>query len=319
MDPTHEEIEAWLATAMAWETTFLFAEGSEEDLRPLSEAVGVRALRLEELAGQRGLLPVPEAERGSQIAQDDDRDWARKHGDLTVEHQVASRLLAAFDHLTAHSEGWRVRGDLPPFHVYPEFTVLRSVLESAAAAWWLLEPDGSSDRVRRALASKSKEAHYESQAAELKVGPEVADDLRQRIRAALSQASLEVGSDPIPKFPQFSQLADGFGGPGRYPSVGIRWRECSSYAHGFDWAAWHHRDGMVQGAVAFIELAEIFLVACDALHAVWTELWLPLALADPIASPPLVFLPDWPLQPDPGGRGRHEGLDSNPEETTDIP
>lgn len=187
-----------------------------------------------------------------------------------------------------------------PFHLYPEFTVLRSVLESAAAAWWLLEPPSSAARVRRALASKSKEAHYEAQAAELKVGVEVADGFRQRIEKLLLQASLEVGTDPVPRFPHSSQLADGFGGPSRDPSVGICWRECSSYAHGFDWAAWQHSDDKNQRAVAFSVLAKTFVVAFDALDAVWKELWLPRALADTPSSAPSAFLPHWPLQPEPG-------------------
>lgn len=294
MDAELEKARALLAKMRGWEIALRLAEGNADERAALSDAVGVRALRLEELAGERGLLPVPEAEPQSQIAQDDDRDWARMHGDLTVDHQAGSRLFAAFDHLVAHSEGWRVQGDIPPFHVYPEFTVLRGALEATVAAWWLLAPEASQDRVQRALASKKQEAHYEAQAVELRAGsPTSANSFRQEIKHILAEASREVGSEAV-KFPRFSELADEFGGPDYGPAVGVCWRECSSYAHGFDWAAWHHRGGMAESTAPYRVLAEAFVVSCDALHTVWTELWLTLALKDPPVSLPPVFLPQWP-------------------------
>lgn len=221
---------------------------------------------------------------------------AARHGDFTVEVQANSRLLSAFDHLAAHSEGWLVKGQVPAFHVYPEFTVLRGALEAAAAAWWILEPVDSSQRVLRALASKRQEFDHEAKAAGLKVGAQAADDFRLRIGAALEEAANEAGSHPIPKFPSSTTLVDSFGGPNYGSSVGIAWRECSSYAHGFDWAAWHHRKGEASTRVPCLELAEMFVVACDALHEVWTRRWLPLALADPTVSLPGMFLPYWPVE-----------------------
>lgn len=264
----------------------------------LEDAVGVRALRLRDLTAEP-LLPVPAAERGSRIAQDDDRGMAARHGDFAVEHQANSRLFSAFDHLAAHSEGWLVKGQVPPFHIYPEFTVLRGALEAAAAVWWILEPDDSRQRVLRTLASKKQEADHEAKAAKLKVGAQSADEFRLRIDVAFKDAANEIGTEAIPKFPSSTNLVDSFGGLGYGPSVGIAWRECSSYAHGFDWAAWHHREGEASSRVPFLVLAQMFVVACDALNEVWTRRWLPLALANPAVSFPGVFLPYWPVEGEP--------------------
>lgn len=239
MDGRFVRQKAQLATTRSWDIAL-----PTRNLSSLREAVRDRAQRFEELADRPGLLPVPASEPGSPMRHDDDRDLARKHGDFTVEHQTGSRLIAAFEHLLAHSEGWRVFGNYPTFHVYPEFTVLRGALESAAAAWWLLEPATSQGRVVRAFASKKKEASYETGAMKKRPGSAKAvADFQERIDQALTQGVAEVGSVPVPSFPQFTSLVDGFGGPQSDSSVGVYWRQCSSYAHGFDWAAWHHRGG----------------------------------------------------------------------------
>lgn len=270
--------------------------GTAEDLPELRHAVSVRALRLHKLGGS-GTILAPEAQPGSKIDQDDAREWGSRHGDLTVQHQARSRLFAACDHLAAHAEGWCVRGRPPPFHIHPEFTVLRGALEATAVVWWLLEPEESRERVLRALAAKKKEAAYEAQAADRGIAPPGGgDDLRRRIGDALEGAASEVSDGaPLPKFPSSSDLADHFGEPDHDLPVGRWWRECSSYAHGFDWAHWHHREGMAVNPIpAYRVLARAFVVACDALQMVWTELWLPLALETVPASLPPVFLPMWP-------------------------
>lgn len=258
--------------------------------------MGIRSTRLQELVGKPpGLLIVPEPEPGSLIDRDDDREWASKHGDLTVSHQVSHRLFAAFEHLGVHNEGWSARRAGRHFHVYPEFTLLRGALEATAAAWWLLESDSSQDRVLRALASKVKEAHYEAQAANMGMGPPGSgDELVARVAELVEKAAREAGGIAgVPKFPHSSTLVDNLASSTGVP-VDLHWRICSSYAHGFDWAAWHHRKGEASATVPYRELADAFVVACDALHQVWTKLWLPLALENlPTALPP-VFLPFWP-------------------------
>lgn len=289
MDARFVRQKAQLAKMRSWEVALPTPELSQ-----LQDAVRDRVVRFEELAGSPGLLPVPEAAAGSPMKQDDDRDIARNHGDFTVQHQAGVRLFASFEHLLAHSEGWRVYGSYPLFHVSPEFTVLRGALESAAAAWWLLEPSSSHTRVARAFASKKKEASYEISAFKLYPRSEQAvTKFQKTIDEIMAQGTAHLGPEPVPPFPNFTSLVDQFGGPSVSSTVGNCWRECSSYAHGFDWAAWHHRRGASTTTAPYVALAEVFVTACDALNTVWTQRWLPLASATP---PPhqTGFLPGWP-------------------------
>lgn len=290
--------QARLAETRGWEIALASAPIG------LHDAVRDRALRLEELASRRDWLPVPEAERRSQLEKDDDREWAKRHGDFTVQHQAGSRLIAAFEHLVDHSEGWRVFGESPPFHVSPEFAVLQGALEATSATWWLLAPEESSDRVLRSLSSKKQEAIYEAAAMKLKCGGTNAEegDFVEMVTTMLESAAQEVGSNTIMRFPNFTKLADKFGGVDNEHSVGICWRECSSYAHGFDWASWRHREGRAESTVPYVALAETFVVAFDALHTLWTKRWLPLASAKPARQQPAVLLPGWPVQPKGGAK-----------------
>lgn len=299
-DGLTEDQQEFIAGLWAWEVGLGIEGHMPSD--PLPQSVGQRVLRLQQIAGRHRPLIVPYAEAGSQIAADDDREWARRHGDLTVNHQAGVRLQAAVNHLAAHAYGYLFKGGVPEFYPHAEFSVLRGALEATSIARWLLAPQDTKGRVLRALAVKDKEARYEAQAIDKQVGPEPGEKLLAQLGEWLPAAREEAGltdGEKAPSLPQSNVMVDACPPlPPSHGSVAFQWRKCSSYAHGYDWAAWHDRGGLAEAGVPYTALAEAFVAACDAMHLVWTELWLPLALESVPAPAPGSFLPLWPVYSD---------------------
>lgn len=275
-------------SSRGWEIAFSRQiRDGDSSAASLSQAVGHYALRLEEILTASPSLPAPQCEAGSAISMDDRRPSGIAHGDLTVSHQVGHRLLVALDHLANHSSGWLVRRKKPPFRVYAEFSVLRGAIESVAAAWWIISPEDSAERVKRALAIKKSEGYYEDQAMRLDPGRQPTgpgkSDFRKRLDLALGAAADEIGIsfDEIPATPHTSTMIGTFGGDSEIGKIlPYVWRECSSYAHGYDWASWHNRGGLAQGWVPYKKLAEVYITSCEALNLLWIDRWAPLALKD---------------------------------------
>ncbi|WP_299520809.1 hypothetical protein [uncultured Serinicoccus sp.] len=306
-DLSPEEARELLSGMYGWQIGLL--SDGVPPYQNLAEAVGVRALRLAKIAGRTTIL-IPHAQPGSQIDRDDDREWSRRHGDFTVNHQAAVRLGAAINQLTSHAMPYLELGSLPKFYPHAEFSTLRGALEAIALARWLLEPDESAERVRRALCAKRSEGFYEAQALGLADFQDTTD-FQAQLSRSLADAAAEVGESAPERLPSSTKMVDACpplpAGEDIRTSVGFQWRVCSSYAHGFDWADWHHRAGEAQSTVPYVALAQAFVTACDALHLVWIERWLPLSTVEAVDPSADGFLPLWPVQEDEMHEGDAEG------------
>jgi hypothetical protein len=101
----------------------------------------------------------PEVEPGSPLVGD-----ARKSPDLQVAHAAWNGITHAVDHLHAVRS---LLGDARVLHPYAPYTLLRSAIENAATAVWLLAPPQRSERLRRRLKLARHEAWESGQVRKL--------------------------------------------------------------------------------------------------------------------------------------------------------
>lgn len=96
-----------------------------------------------------------EAEAGSDIA-GDDQGTAWMH----LSHVVTTALTMATDNMRAVDGLLRPDGHLS-VPMYAHYPVLRSILEAAALAKWILEPDNRHERVKRLLQARTTDAGHD--------------------------------------------------------------------------------------------------------------------------------------------------------------
>jgi len=178
--------------------------------------------------------PTPEVEPGSSLYGD-----ARKSPSLQVAHAAWNGISHSVDHLHALQA---LMLDAQILNIYAPFTLVRSAMENAATAVWLLEPPQRPERLRRCLklarheAWESGQVHKLLPAVALK-GIRSAQQRLDEIRALAVQLHL----DPDEIAGQFSYErvirtvgeATGVGGD---LSV-LMWRFGSGFAHGRYWAS----------------------------------------------------------------------------------
>jgi hypothetical protein len=178
--------------------------------------------------------PTPAVEPGSSLHGD-----ARKSPSLQVAHAAWNGIAHSVDHLHALRA---LMLDAQILNIYAPFTLVRSAMENAATAVWLLEPPQRPERLRRRLKLarhetwESGQVHKLLPAAALK-GKRTTQQRLDEIRALAIQLHL----DPDEIAGQFSYErvirtvgeATGIGGD---LSVLI-WRFGSGFAHGRYWAS----------------------------------------------------------------------------------
>ena len=175
---------------------------------------------------------IPPVQAGSRTATDD-----ALTAPYQLSHAVAVSLSGALDHLQALRA---LLVDAEALHMAAPFTLMRSAIESASQALWLLVPDDQLVRVQRRLQMAVGDARARSTALVLLDRPRAEAALQERLE-------------------RFAQLADAAGVPrgnvlGRAPSIStmvraasdvaalsdlsleLLWRLGSGYAHGHAWA-----------------------------------------------------------------------------------
>jgi hypothetical protein len=176
---------------------------------------------------------TPEVEPGSSLAGDAQRSPA-----LQVAHAAWTAFTDSVDHLAA-LRTLLVETEAP-LPVHAPFTLVRSAIENAATAVWLLAPQRRSERLRRRLKLAHHEVWESGQALKLLPAEFAGDRSVQEIQADIRALAVQLGLDPDDVAGRFSYekviwTAGEATGVGGDRSV-LVWRVGSGIAHGRDWA-----------------------------------------------------------------------------------
>lgn len=120
-------------------------------------------------------------------------------------------------------------------HFYAPFALLRAVLESSAAAIWLLEPDNRTIRLQRLIG-----LHIEDTNNKKTVQFMLPEDLRDPfdhepgIRQMVADSGSPRGKCKFPDYTSVLKKIDDF--PNEGGSMLLAWRVCSGFSHGLSWA-----------------------------------------------------------------------------------
>ncbi len=189
--------------------------------------------RIEDWLGMTG-LPSPEIEPGSPLAGD-----ARKSPEHQVAHGAWMGVVHAVDHLHAVKT---LIADARVVHPHATYTLLRSAMENAATAMWLLEPPPRPERLRRRLKLAHHEAWESSQVRKVlptdaPVGKRSPQERMDAVRDLARSLHLDP-SDVSGRFSYESVVRSA----GEASKLGadlsaLLWRLCSGFAHGRYWAS----------------------------------------------------------------------------------
>lgn len=182
---------------------------------------------------ERGIGSPPD---GSPLAGDD--RWTDGY---PLSHAVWHLISAGIDNMHAFRT-MTVSGGPTEYNVstrpYGGFPNLRAAMENAAAAIWMLAPDGRAERVARYLRWLRQEAWYRDKVRELQGLPE---DPTDEMRDWIAQVVTDQDIDPtlVKGRPKFENLvfeaAENIGMTG---AVGqLVWATMSGMAHGERWAS----------------------------------------------------------------------------------
>jgi hypothetical protein len=189
-----------------------------------------------------GIKPPPD-EPGSALAGD-----ARKSSSLQVGHAAWAGIVHSVDHLHALRA---LLGQTEILNLGAPYTLVRSAMENAATAVWLLAPSRRSERLRRRLKLGHHEAWEESKLHELlpakalqgkRTGQERMTEIRalavkhgigevsgrlsyEKIVQEAGRVVIAPADDPEPDELAPEDLAS------------LAWRLCSGFAHGRYWAS----------------------------------------------------------------------------------
>ncbi len=178
--------------------------------------------------------PTPEVEPGSSLHGD-----ARKSPSLQVAHAAWNGIAHSVDHLHALRA---LMLDAQILNIYAPFTLVRSAMENAATAVWLLEPPQRPERLRRCLKLARYEAWEFGQVHKLLPvvalkGIRTAQQRLDEIRALAIQLQLDpddiAGQFSYEKVVRTVGEATGIGGD----LSALIWRFGSGFAHGRYWAS----------------------------------------------------------------------------------
>jgi hypothetical protein len=183
---------------------------------------------------QRG---IPETESGS------DLDGDRLEGpDYTVSDLARTGCGSALDHLSAFSHLVQHTGVLHPL---TPFTILRSAIENASQAIWVLAPDDRMQRITHVL--KLAHENARQQAAAIMLLPDKDSEANQKRRQRTAKICAEakrlgISEQTVSAKLEMRRIVADVGGQ-MFPNRGHRaavneliWRSCSGMAHGRKWA-----------------------------------------------------------------------------------
>jgi hypothetical protein len=176
---------------------------------------------------------TPEVEPGSALAGD-----ARRSPVFQVAHAAWAAFSGSVDHLDA-LRTLMVETEAP-LPVHAPFTLVRSAIENAATAVWLLAPQRRNERLRRLLKFAHNETWEWGKALELLPAEFAPQRSVPEIRSHIRTLAAQLGLNPDDVAGKFSYekviwTAGEAIGVGGDQSV-LVWRVGSGVAHGRDWA-----------------------------------------------------------------------------------
>ena len=213
----------------------------EETLSPTAVTMLATINQWVEITGQE----PPEVEPGSPLAGD-----ARKSPSLQVAHAAWAGIVHSVDHLHA-LRALLIQAQV--LNLGAPYTLVRSAMENAATAVWLLEPAQRSERLRRRLKLAHYEAWEEGKLHELLPAKALEGKRSAQDRmAAIRALAVQLGLHPSDVAGQFSHEKaikaaakttlpdDDEPDPDKLSSeelAAVMWRLCAAFAHGRTWAS----------------------------------------------------------------------------------
>jgi hypothetical protein len=198
----------------------------EELLRLLGEVDGWLA-RIDPDHADRPQQPPP----GSPMRADDERTHPYE-----LSHATWLSLTHAVDHLNCLHTLLR---DAHTIHIFASYSLVRSALENASAAVWMLRPSSRTERVARRLRFAAGDIHNGEQAKKLmgQVGPRSEQERIDQVRDIARQAGVDE-AEAVSNF-GYREIAKAAAGSGPGADVfPLTWRLCSGIAHGDSWTTW---------------------------------------------------------------------------------
>ena len=174
------------------------------------------------------LLPAPR----SPLRGDDDRVHPYE-----LSHAAWHSLSHAVDHLSCLRALLR---DAKVVHMYAPFSLVRSALENACAAVWMLQPPRRTDRLARRLRFAVTDIHNGEQVKQLigQPGPRSEQERMEEVRAIAGRAG--VNEAAVRRGAPYSEIVQAVGdsaGP-TASMIYLSWKLCSGIAHGDFWPTW---------------------------------------------------------------------------------
>jgi hypothetical protein len=171
----------------------------------------------------------PQPPPGSPMRADDQR-----LDPYQISHASWHSLSHGVDHLNCLRTLLRETGVI---HMYAPYSLVRSALENASAAVWMLQPPSRADRLTRRLQFAAADIRNGEQARQLakQAGPRTEAERLDQVRQIAQQA----GIDPAAAVRRvgFAKIVEAAGGaPGLGADVIVLvWRLCSGITHGDFW------------------------------------------------------------------------------------
>lgn len=171
----------------------------------------------------------PRPSPGSPLRADDERT-----SPYQLSHAVWHSLSHAVDHLNCLRTLLR---DARVIHMYAPYSLLRSALENASAAVWMLQPARRPERVARRLRFAVTDIHNSEEVKRLtgSVGPRSKHERMEQVRDIAKRAGVEAGV--LRKKAGYAEIVEAAGdafGPGA-DGILVSWRICSGMTHGDLW------------------------------------------------------------------------------------
>ena len=178
----------------------------------------------------------PQPPPGSALRGDD----LRTHP-YELSHAAWHSLSHAVDHFNCLQTLLRDAGLI---HIFAPYSLVRSALENASAAVWMLHPASRTDRVARRLRLATSDIRNGEEAKRLtgKAGPRSEQERIDQVRGIAEGAGVD-GAEAVCKtgYRAIVKAASSALGPGGDLAF-LSWKLCSGFTHGDSWATWGAAD-----------------------------------------------------------------------------
>ena len=197
----------------------------EELLRLLGEVDGWLA-RIDPDHAGRPQQPAP----GSPMRADD-----KLLHPYQLSHATWHSLSHAVDHLSCLLT---LLKDAHVIHMYAPYSLVRSALENASAAVWMLRPASRTERVARRLRFAMNDIRNGEQAKRLAgtVGPRSERERVDQVRGIAKRAGVDV-AEAVHRVGYWEIVKAAGTGPGA-DVIPLIWKLCSGMTHGDFWTTW---------------------------------------------------------------------------------